>query len=76
MSNVQVFWLDFDHYDGNFRVPESWRLYYRDGEAWREVSAHGAYTTDKDRYCSLDFAPVTTTGSKSQPGCNQGSRVA
>jgi DUF1680 family protein len=76
VSNVQVFWLDFDHYDGNFRVPESWRLYYRDGEAWKEVSAHGAYTTDKDRYCSLDFAPVTTTGLKIaarlQPGQSGG----
>ena len=31
VSNVQVYWLDFDHYDGDFRVPESWKLYYKRG---------------------------------------------
>ena len=30
VSNVQVYWLDFDHYDGDFRVPESWKLYYKE----------------------------------------------
>ena len=37
VSNVQVYWLDFDHYDGDFRVPESWKLYYKEGESWKEV---------------------------------------
>jgi hypothetical protein len=64
VSNVQVYWLDFDHYDGNFRVPEYWKLYYRDGQEWKEVSALDAYTVDKDKYNSLDFKPVTTTGLK------------
>ena len=39
VSNVQVYWLDFDHYDGDFRVPESWKLYYKEGESWKEVEA-------------------------------------
>ena len=64
VSNVQVYWLDFDHYDGNFRVPESWTLYYKDGDNWKEVQAQGAYTVDRDKYNSLDFTPVTTTGLK------------
>lgn len=61
VSNIQVYWLDFDHYDGNFRVPESWKLFYKDGNEWKEVEAHSAYTVDKDKYNSLDFKPVTTT---------------
>jgi len=64
VSNVEVYWLDFDHYDGNFRTPESWKLYYRDGDTWKEVEALGEYTVDKDRYNSLDFKPVKTTGLK------------
>ena len=28
ISATDVYWLDFDHYDGDFRVPASWRLYY------------------------------------------------
>ena len=60
VSNVQVYWLDFDHYDGNFRVPETWKLYYKEEGQWKEVEAVGPYTVDKDKYNSLDFKPVTT----------------
>lgn len=64
VSHVDVYWLDFDHYDGNFRVPESWKLYYKDGKSWKEVEALSPYTVDKDRYNGLDFKPVRTTGLK------------
>ena len=64
VSNVQVYWLDFDHYDGNFRVPESWKLYYKDGKDWKEVEAKGEYTVKKDCYNSVDFTPVKTQGLK------------
>ena len=61
VSNVQVYWLDFDHYDGDFRTPESWMLYYKDaGGQWKEVEEHTPYTVDKDRYNSVDFKTVTT----------------
>ncbi len=61
VSNVMVYWLDLDHYDGDFRTPESWTLYYKDdaGE-WREVEQHSPYTVSKDCYNSVDFRPVTT----------------
>lgn len=63
VSNVQVYWLDLDHYDGNFRVPEWWRLYYKTAAGqWTPVEAESAYTVGRDRYNSLDFKPVKTTG--------------
>lgn len=64
VSSVEVYWLDLDHYDGDFRVPESWRLYYKDGHSWKEVEARGEYTVKKDCYNRLEFKPVTTTGLK------------
>lgn len=64
VKNVQVYWLDFDHYDGNFRVPESWTLYYRDGDTWKEVETTDHYGVAKDCYNSVDFTPVTTTALK------------
>ena len=65
VSNVQVYWLDFDHYDGNFRTPESWTLYYKDTQGeWQEVTDHSPYTVRKDCYNSVDFAPVKTIGLK------------
>ena len=61
VSNVQVYWLDFDHYDGNFRTPQSWTLYYKsEGGSWREVEQHSPFTVNKDCYNSVDFRPVRT----------------
>ena len=64
VQNVQVYWLSFDHYDGNYRVPESWKLFYKAGEEWKEVETDDYYTTLKDCYNSLNFKKVTTTGLK------------
>jgi DUF1680 family protein len=64
VSNVQIYWLEFDHYDGNYRVPQSWKLLYKAGNSWKEVKAKGAYTTNKDCYNTLDFEPVVTTALK------------
>ena len=64
VSKVQVYWLDFDHYDGNYRVPESWKLYYKDGRRWKEVEALTPYGTEKDCYNTLEFKPIKTTGLK------------
>ena len=61
VSNVMVYWLDLDHYDGDFRTPESWTLYYKnDAGEWKEVEQHSPYTVNKDCYNSVDFRPVTT----------------
>lgn len=64
VSGVEVYWLDFDHYDGDFRVPESWKLYYKAGNTWKEVEALNEYGVKKDCYNKLRFKPVTTTGLK------------
>jgi hypothetical protein len=72
VSNVQVYWLDFDQYDGNFRVPQSWKLYYKAGDQWKEVEQPSKYTVDKDKYNSVDFKPVTTTGLKIAAQLQQG----
>ena len=73
VSNVQVYWLDFDHYDGNFRTPESWSLYYKDAQGeWHEVADHSPYTVSKDCYNSVSFTPVKTTGLKILAKLRQG----
>lgn len=64
VSGVSVYWLDLDHYDGNFRVPQSWKLYYKAGSTWKEVEAQSEYGIKKDCYNTLKFKPVETTGLK------------
>ena len=63
---------DFYHYDGSYRAPEYWKLYYRDGETWREVENHTPYGTERDCYNSVDFKPVTTTGLKIEAQLRKG----
>lgn len=65
ISNVQVYWLELNHYDGDFSVPESWRLFYKTKDGiWKEVEEHSDYGCKPGRYNSVDFKPVTTTGLK------------
>ncbi len=60
VSQVLVYWFD-DTGVGRCRVPESWRLLYRDaGGRWLQVAPSTAFGVDKDRYNVVTFAPVTT----------------
>jgi DUF1680 family protein len=61
VSGVDVYWLD-DTGSGECRVPVSWRVLYKDGGQWKPVAASGAYGVEKDRYNSVSFEPVTTSG--------------
>ena len=61
ISNVEVYWLVFDHYDVSYRAPESWKLLYKEGNTWREVKNPSAYGVEPDQYNKVTFDPVTTT---------------
>jgi DUF1680 family protein len=60
VSEVQVYWFD-DTGRGEVRVPENWRLLYKDGETWKPVETAGSYATERNRYNVVTFKPVTTT---------------
>ena len=65
VHSTGIYWMDLDHYDGNFRVPASWKLYYETAsKTWEEVAlTDGAsYGVAKDQYNTVTFAPVKTTG--------------
>ena len=61
VSEVDVYWLD-DTGSGECRTPASWRVLYKDGEAWKPVEAADAYGLAKDQYNTVRFKPVTTRG--------------
>lgn len=63
VRSVDVYWLDMDHYDGNYRVPRRWSLYYKDDKGqWEPVENPSGFPTEKDQWCHVDFEPVVTTG--------------
>jgi hypothetical protein len=60
VSEAKVYWFD-DTGIGECRVPASWRILYKDGDDWKPVETEQTYGTDKDRYNTVGFKPVTTT---------------
>jgi hypothetical protein len=61
LSLIEVYWFD-DTGRGEVRVPQSWRLLYKDGDEWKPVENTSPYEVEKDRYNKVAFKPVTTAG--------------
>jgi DUF1680 family protein len=61
VSSSKVYWFD-DGPWGGCRIPASWRLLYLKDGAWVPVRNTSPYAVAKDRYCTVSFDPVTTTG--------------
>ncbi|MCA9172469.1 MAG: glycoside hydrolase family 127 protein, partial [Planctomycetales bacterium] len=61
VSSVSVYWFD-DTGTGRCRVPQHWRLLYRDGETWKVVTTTrpAAYTVVRDKLNTVEFDEVTT----------------
>jgi hypothetical protein len=59
ISSTHVYFFD-DTGGGGCRVPKSWRLMYKDGDQWKQVSNAGNYDVDKDKFNKVTFAPVET----------------
>lgn len=65
VSNMDIYWLAFDHYDVDYDTPESWELFYKTQDnKWAPVKATTPYGVEKDKYNHLEFEPVTTTDLK------------
>ncbi|MBA3937479.1 MAG: discoidin domain-containing protein [Planctomycetes bacterium] len=58
VHGVDVYW--YQDRTGCY-LPASWKVLYRDGEAWKPVQADGVGDLELDRFSHVDFAPVTTT---------------
>jgi hypothetical protein len=59
VSWCEVYWFQDN---GGCRLPESWKVQYRDGEAWKDVEAIGEYPVKANGYNRATFKPVTTGG--------------
>lgn len=59
VSEAMLYWFD-DTGRGECRVPESWRLMYKDGDTWKPVEATSEYGVMKDKPNPFTFKPVKT----------------
>jgi hypothetical protein len=64
ISSVKVYWFD-DTGSGECRVPESWKVLYRDGEgSFKSVKNNSPYLNEKNTFNKVSFEPVKTSGIK------------
>ena len=61
VSGVAVYWFD-DTGQGQCRLPQSWRLFCREGDQWKPVLGVREFPIAKDRYCEVQFPAVETSG--------------
>jgi len=56
--SAEVYWAKSEN---PCKLPKNWRILYRDGESWKEVSAKGDYSVLADQDSKVAFRPVTTS---------------
>ena len=61
VSGVEVYWFD-DTGKGECRVPKSWRVLQKKGDAWEPVAGASECGTARDQFNRATFAPVETGG--------------
>jgi uncharacterized protein len=60
LSETEVYWFD-DTGRGGVRVPQSWRLLYKSGDAWKPVEGASAFGVERNAWNKVTFKPITTT---------------
>jgi hypothetical protein len=60
VSSAAIYWFDDTPTKGGCKLPKSWRLLYKDGNAWKPVPEPGEYPVARDQFCEVKFQPVTT----------------
>ncbi len=60
ISGIDVYWFDDRGKDGDCRVPESWKLYWKDGEVWKAVE-DVEYGIELDQFNRVTFPTVQTS---------------
>ncbi len=62
LRQAEVYWYDDTATGGGCRVPQSWRLLYRDGDDWKEVPNASSCGVNKDTFNRVTFDEVKTAG--------------
>jgi len=60
ITQTRIYWFDDSPTGGGCRIPTSWKMLYKEGEAWKPVSPRTEYGLAKNRFNSVDFEKVTS----------------
>ncbi len=62
VTAVAVYWWDERRINAHCRVPQSWRVLYKEGAEWKSVTGASDCGTRMDRYNRVTFSSITTPG--------------
>jgi uncharacterized protein len=61
LTESQVYWLNTNHYEGDYRAPKAWVMQYKNAQGkWMNVEATNEYETAYDRFNVLQFKEIKT----------------
>jgi DUF1680 family protein len=60
VSAVEVYWWDERRINAHCRVPQSWRLLFKDGTEWKPVSGASDFGAKIDQFNRVTFSAVST----------------
>jgi Beta-L-arabinofuranosidase, GH127 len=66
LHSSAVYWFDDEPQKGQCRLPKSWKLLYRAGNAWKEIPHTGEYGVGKDDFNTTTFDEIETTAIRLQ----------
>ncbi len=61
ISEIEIFWFDDEDLNAGCRVPASYTLFYKDGNAWQTLSPQLGYPNERDQFNKITFSPIKTT---------------
>ncbi|MDI9430136.1 MAG: glycoside hydrolase family 127 protein [Planctomycetota bacterium] len=61
IRSMDVYWFDDSPIGGGCRIPQSWKLLYRDGDDWKDVPNPSAHGVQKDHFNTVTFDEVTVS---------------
>ncbi|MBN1900437.1 glycoside hydrolase family 127 protein [Candidatus Sumerlaeota bacterium] len=64
ISACEIYWFDDEPAGGGCRIPESFRILYRQGENWEPVPHLEKLSPEKDRLQKITFSPLQANGIK------------
>lgn len=60
LSQARLYWFDDGATGGGCRIPESWKLLYKDGDTWKEVANPSGYGVALNGFNIVNFDKVSS----------------
>jgi len=72
ISTMEIYWFDDEAAGGGCRIPESFQIFYKQGEEWKPLPGLEKLIPKKDSSQKIKISPVETKGIRIEVGLRPG----